>query len=173
MGEAAWPYHCLAPQLVPSWTPSERNFEQCSPSPAATAATGPCTHRKSQEATIRLLGERNNIIHRQCSMRKRARLGASWVGRVKRSRAVGDQSASRPRAVTSKLGRCIYSSFDARTMELIQSTLSRTNPHLLGKKGNERAWRDHCISERRTVLAKSDTASLEHQASIWEREGAE
>ena len=45
MGETAWPYRCLAPQ---------RTFEQCSPLPVATAAKGPCTPRKSQEATIHL-----------------------------------------------------------------------------------------------------------------------
>ncbi|HKE32748.1 MAG TPA: hypothetical protein VKD65_13545, partial [Candidatus Angelobacter sp.] len=39
---------CLAPQLVPSWTSSERNFEQCWPSLKASATAGPCTHRKSQ-----------------------------------------------------------------------------------------------------------------------------
>ena len=34
MGETAWPCRCLAPQLVPSWTSSERTFEQSvSPSP--------------------------------------------------------------------------------------------------------------------------------------------
>ena len=55
MGETAWPYRCLAPQLVPSWTSSQRTFEQWnSPSPVATAATGPCTPRKSQEATVHL-----------------------------------------------------------------------------------------------------------------------
>jgi len=32
-GRAAWSSRCLAPQLVPSQTESERNFEQCSPSP--------------------------------------------------------------------------------------------------------------------------------------------
>ena len=47
----------LAPQLVPSWTLSERTFEQCSPSPAATAAIGPCTYRKSRDATIHLYGK--------------------------------------------------------------------------------------------------------------------
>jgi hypothetical protein len=57
MGKTAGPYRCLAPQLVPSWTLSERTFEQCSPSPAATAAIGPCTHRKSRNATIHLYGE--------------------------------------------------------------------------------------------------------------------
>src|SRR6476646_12152886 len=31
MGETAWLYRCLALQLVPSWTSSERTFEQCSP----------------------------------------------------------------------------------------------------------------------------------------------
>ena len=57
MGKAAGPYRCLAPQLVPSWTLSERTLEQCSPSPAAIAAIGPCTHRKSPDATIHLYGE--------------------------------------------------------------------------------------------------------------------
>ena len=43
MGETAWPYRCLAPQLGPSWTSSERTFKQCvSPSPEATAATETC-----------------------------------------------------------------------------------------------------------------------------------
>ena len=41
MGKTAGPYRCLAPQLVPSWTLSERTLEQCSPSPAAIAAIGP------------------------------------------------------------------------------------------------------------------------------------
>jgi hypothetical protein len=42
--KTACPYRCLAPQLAPSRTSSERTFEQCvSPSPAATTATAPCT----------------------------------------------------------------------------------------------------------------------------------
>lgn len=46
-GVTAWPCGDLAPQLVPFKTLSERNFEQCSPSPQATAPTGPYDPRKS------------------------------------------------------------------------------------------------------------------------------
>ena len=46
---AAWLRNLFHPGLRP-----QRTFEQCSPSPVATAATGPCTLRKSQEATIHL-----------------------------------------------------------------------------------------------------------------------
>ena len=41
-GQTAWPYRCLAPQLVPSWTSFERKFGQCSPSLSATASTRQC-----------------------------------------------------------------------------------------------------------------------------------
>jgi hypothetical protein len=37
-------------QLVPFWIASERNFEQCSPSPSATAATDHAAPLKSQSA---------------------------------------------------------------------------------------------------------------------------
>jgi hypothetical protein len=46
-GVTAWPCGDLAPQLVPFKTLCERNFEQCSPSPLATAPTGPYDPRKS------------------------------------------------------------------------------------------------------------------------------
>jgi hypothetical protein len=82
-------------KLDPSWASSERTFEQCvSPSPPgkrarlgaprvgrvrmATAATGSCTPRKSQEAIDRLLGEGTSELGRNFSGRcssKRARWG--------------------------------------------------------------------------------------------------
>jgi hypothetical protein len=66
-------------KLDPSWASSERTFEQCvSPSPTATAATGSCTPRKSQEAIDRLLGEGTSELGRNFSGRcssKRARWG--------------------------------------------------------------------------------------------------
>ena len=95
MGKAAWPHRCLAPQLGPSRTSSERTFGQCvSPSPTATAATGPCTHRKSREVIIHLHWEEkaselgrtiSGARHRRLG--KRARLGAPRVGRVRMSTA--------------------------------------------------------------------------------------
>ncbi len=48
----AWLCRCLAPQLVPSWTSSERTFEQCSPSPHSTATAESCIPRKSQLGAI-------------------------------------------------------------------------------------------------------------------------
>jgi hypothetical protein len=91
MGKTAWACHCLAPQLVPSWTSSERTFEQCSPSPKATAPTGPCTHSKSQEATI-------HLQHRQ----------TSELGRIIRdARTIGPIQATLRKGGTTKLGRII------------------------------------------------------------------
>ena len=71
-GETAWPNRCLAPQLGPSWTSSERTFEQSvSPSPRGDRSDRPCTPRKSHETTIYLL-EKGNQRH----------LGGTFVRRV-------------------------------------------------------------------------------------------
>lgn len=56
-GRTAWPCRCLAAQLVPFETSSERNIEQCSPPLLAAAPTGHATHRKSQLAPPPVLGE--------------------------------------------------------------------------------------------------------------------
>jgi hypothetical protein len=56
-GGTAWPCRCLAPQLVPFETSSERNIEQCSPPPSATAPTGHATPRKSPLTPPSFLGE--------------------------------------------------------------------------------------------------------------------
>ena len=128
MGKAAWPHRCLAPQLGPSRTSSERTFGQCvSPSPTATAAIGPCTHRKSREVIIHLHWEEkaselgrtiSGARHRRLG--ERARLGAPRVGRV--------------RMVTAATGPCTLASRSKSTI-----------PPPTGKK-NERAWKDHRAS---------------------------
>src|SRR5262247_3487542 len=47
-GKTSRPCRELAPQLVPFPTGVKRNFEQCSPSPSATARQGHATRRRSQ-----------------------------------------------------------------------------------------------------------------------------
>ena len=55
-------------QLVPFWIASERNFEQCSPSPSATAATGHATPRKSQSAQLSSLDLEDYNLHRRLKL---------------------------------------------------------------------------------------------------------
>ena len=94
MGKAAWPSRCLAPQLVPSRTPSERTFKQASRHrhgrpqrqalhPSQVAGATIYLHRKASE-----LGE---LFKAVLAWAKRT----SWRardGRVRRA-AVGDQSS--------------------------------------------------------------------------------
>ena len=68
MGRTAWPCRYLAPQLVPFETSSERNVEQCSPSPSATAPTGHATPRKSQLAPPSFLGEGDTPFLRRITL---------------------------------------------------------------------------------------------------------
>lgn len=88
---------CLAPQLVPFETSSERNVEQCSPSPSATAPTDHATHRKSQPAPPSSFGDRRRFSSSGEFRSKHALLPGGSVANKKIERR---QAASRPVALT-------------------------------------------------------------------------
>ena len=65
-----------------------------------------------------------------------ARLGVPVGGRVRKPRAVEDQSAPIPKEITSELGGIIYN--------LVRRAHSRIDQATLFEERNERAWKEYC-----------------------------
>jgi len=105
MGRTAWPCRCLSPQLVPFETSSERNVEQCSPSPSATAPKGHATPRKSQLAPPSFLGEGDTPFLRRITLQGHA-TPASISSAIRIERR---QAAYKPVALTLRHVSLSYS----------------------------------------------------------------
>src|SRR5262245_17464743 len=93
-GKTSRPCRDLAPQLVPFPTGVKRNFEQCSPSPSATARQGHATRRRSLGVHHFSLSKRRNeqAWREHCTSPAKSLVALDnpdWCPRVRASRRDG------------------------------------------------------------------------------------
>ena len=150
--------HCLVTAWLrtgPSWTSSERTFEQSvSPSPAATAATKPCTHRKSQ-----------SVGHPRLRKGKRASLEGSFISAQLERNLVHprtDEQASLQGA--RKLLAIAIGDRSNRALHHSQVVANSTiHPE---RKKSEQARKDHHMHAEGIKKGK-ECATPSGQTSVW------
>ena len=162
-GKAAWPSRCLAPQLVPSWTSSERPFEQCvSPSPPGKRGRpGKSIARQSVGRWVKRIAQ-----GWAGELGQRPRPGAARVGRVRstaqRQRPAPSQvagsdyppSRTRKRASWEGASKVLL---QARTLGLIQAARGKEERASLegALYGGARMGKVHVLAERPVLAGRA------------------